>query len=280
VRVPPRNGAPAHDVVPFEATTADGVRLVGHRSGTGPDALVFCHGFTGHHRKPRLVVVQEALAERFSVYAFDFRGHGGSDGRSAMGAIEHLDVDAVVRVARDDGARRVVTFGASMGGIAVVRHAALAGGVDAVVAVSTPARWGGHRSDAVRRAQWLTATRTGRATLRRVGVRVVPEWIRAEAPLDVVDRIAPIPLLLVHGRNDHFFDEEEAWALYRRAGTPKRLLLGSRFGHAEDGFTAAFGALVRDRAEAMLAGDATAEVPAVPAGGHPERRRTPAAVGR
>jgi uncharacterized protein len=276
VRDPRRAPASGQDVAPFEATTADGVRLVGHRIGTGPDAFVFCHGFAGHHLKPRLLVVQEALAERFAVYAFDFRGHGRSDGRSAMGAAEHLDVEAVVLRARADGARRVVTFGGSMGGIAVIRHAALAGGVDGVVAVSTPARWGGHRSDAVRRAQWLTATRAGRATLRRVGVRVVPEWVRAEAPLDVVDRIAPTPLLLVHGRDDHFFDEEEAWALYRRAGTPKRLLLGSRFGHAEDGFTAEFGALVRERASAML-NDRTAIEPAPGPG---NRGRTPAAVGR
>jgi fermentation-respiration switch protein FrsA (DUF1100 family) len=169
-----------------------------------------------------------------------------------MGAIEHLDVDAVVRRARMDGFRRIISFGGSMGGIAVVRHAALLGGVDGVVAVSTPARWGGHESEAVRRAQWLTVTRGGRATLRALGVRVVPEWTWAESPLDVVAGIAPTPLLIVHGRNDHFFDEEEAWALYREAGQPKRLLLGSRFGHAEDGYTASFGARIRREADAML----------------------------
>ena len=47
-------------------------------------------------------------------------------------------------------------------------------------------------------------------------------------------------LVVVHGRDDHYFDEDEAWRLYRRAGEPKRLLLASRFGHAEDGFTPVF----------------------------------------
>jgi pimeloyl-ACP methyl ester carboxylesterase len=131
----------------------------------------------------------------------------------------------------------VATVGGSMGGIAVVRHAALVGGVDAVVAISTPARWDGHRSAAVRRMTWLTGSPRGRRLMRAAGVRLPDAWDRPESPEDLVGKIAPVPLLIVHGRDDHFFDEEEAWRLYRRAGQPKRLLLARPFGHAEDGYT-------------------------------------------
>src|SRR6266536_3538233 len=119
---------------PFEVRSSDGVRLRGHRLGAGDVALVFCHGFLGWHRKARLVAFQEELARSFTVYAFDFRGHGQSEGESSFGGSEILDVDAVVRRARDDGFEAAVTFGGSMGGIAVIRHAALLGGVDSVVA--------------------------------------------------------------------------------------------------------------------------------------------------
>jgi len=61
-----------------------------------------------------------------------------------------------------------------------------------------------------------------------------------ETPEQVVGRIAPVPLILVHGRDDHFFDEEEVWRLYRAAGKPTRVMLATRFGHAEDGLTPAF----------------------------------------
>jgi pimeloyl-ACP methyl ester carboxylesterase len=226
--------------MPFEIRSADGVSLRGHRVGRGEVAMVFCHGFLGWHRKGRLVRFQEELARTFTVYAFDFRGHGDSGGESTFGGNEVLDVDAAVRRARSDGFQRVITFGGSMGGIAVLRHAALLGGVDTVVSVSTPATWSGHDSEAIRRAVWLTSTPSGRWLLRSSGVRVARTWGRFEAPLDVIDRISPTPLLLVHGRDDHFFDDEQAWALYRSAGEPKRLLLASRFGHAEDGYTAAF----------------------------------------
>jgi pimeloyl-ACP methyl ester carboxylesterase len=229
---------------PFEVRSADGLALRGHRLGEAPAALVFCHGFTGWHRKGRLVAFQEQLAGAFTVYAFDFRGHGESEGLSSFGAKEHLDVDAVVALARAEGFERVFTFGGSMGGIAVIRQAALMGGTDGVVAVSTPARWDGHSSEAVRRMTWLTASPMGRRLLQAWGTRVSREWEGAEDPADVVDRISPTPLVLVHGRDDHYFDEENAWLLYRRARRPKRLLLASRFGHAEDGYTPGFASQV------------------------------------
>jgi pimeloyl-ACP methyl ester carboxylesterase len=235
VRVRPRGfRLPAE---PFTVKTADGIALAGSRIGTADSAVVICHGFGGWHAKPRYARFAEALAARFTVYAFDLRGHGASGGWTTFGVAEVADVGAVVGAARQGGHRLVGTIGASMGGIAVIRHAALEGGVDAVVAVSTPARWDGHRSEAVRRMVWLTATASGRRVGRLFGVRLPNEWARSEPPEDVIGKIAPVPVLLIHGRDDHYFDEEEAWRLYRRAEEPKRLWLASRFGHAEDGFT-------------------------------------------
>ncbi len=233
---------------PFTVRTEDGERLAGARIGREGPALVFCHGFLGWHRKQRIVRFVEDLTRWFTVYAVDLRGHGGSSGVSTFGDQEYLDVDAVVRLARSEGPDRpVVTFGTSMGGIAVLRHAAFRDGVAAVVTVSTPARWDGHRSRAVRQMRWLTGTGAGRRTARAFGVRLADGWEWPEDPEGLVGRIAPTPVIIVHGRDDHFFDVEEAWRLYRRAGEPKRLLLASRFGHAEDGFTPDFADLVAER---------------------------------
>jgi len=239
---------------PFLAATEDRVRLAGHRLGNGATALVFCHGFLGWHRKARLVPFQEQLAAHFTVYAFDFRGHGASGGKSTFGVDEAKDIATVVGLARREGHERVVTLGGSMGGIAVIRHAALVGGVDGVVSVSAPARWEGHDSEAVRRMVWLTATPAGRWLLRAGGVRIAPTWQRADDPAELVERIAPTPLLIVHGRDDHYFNEENAWLLYRRAREPKRLLLASRFGHAEDGYSHAFADRVAREVLGALAG--------------------------
>jgi pimeloyl-ACP methyl ester carboxylesterase len=239
--------------VPFEVTAEDGVRIRGSRVGERGPTLVLCHGFLGWHRKVRIVRFAETLAARFAVHAIDLRGHGASEGTCTYGDREMLDVDAALRFARRERAGEpVVALGISMGGTSVVRHAGLIGGVDAVVAVSTPARWDGHTSRAVRQIVWMGSTERGRRLARAMGVRLGALDRLREMPEDVIGRIAPTPVIVVHGRDDHYFDEEEAWRLYRAARPPKRLMLATRFGHAEDGLTPTLAARLADRIDEAL----------------------------
>src|SRR5436305_4480312 len=170
---------------PFSVRTSDGVRLVGSRLGHADPAVVFCHGFMGWHRKPRVGLFVEELSRWFTVSAFDLRGHGRSGGLCTFGDSEILDGDAVLADARERGHSLIATVGASMGGIAVIRQAALRGGVDAVVSISVPARWEGHGSPAIKRMQWFTTTWQGRQLCRAAGGRPATEWNHPEAPADV-----------------------------------------------------------------------------------------------
>lgn len=52
-------------------------------------------------------------------------------------------------------------------------------------------------------------------------------------PEDVVHRIAPRPLLLIHGEENDLHPPDEARSLYDRAGEPKRLELLEGSGHTE-----------------------------------------------
>jgi pimeloyl-ACP methyl ester carboxylesterase len=52
-------------------------------------------------------------------------------------------------------------------------------------------------------------------------------------PETVVDRIAPRPLLLVHGADNALHSPDESEQLYRRAGEPKDMLLIEGHGHTE-----------------------------------------------
>ncbi|MGH2829924.1 MAG: alpha/beta hydrolase [Actinomycetota bacterium] len=240
----------------FWCDTEDGVRLAGSVLGDAQTdvALVLAHGFMGYRSKPKARLLADALATRHRVFAFDLRGHGQSGGACTGGAVEQLDVDAVVKHARRRGFARVVTIGWSLGGIAVIRHAATLEPPDGVVAISAPARWKSE-SKAVRRTSWLFTNRVGRALARELlGTRIDLRSDMPEPPGAIVGKIAPAPILIVHGADDHFFGPSAAQELYEAAGEPKRLLMFERFGHAEDGFTSAFAARLSAEIDALLSG--------------------------
>jgi pimeloyl-ACP methyl ester carboxylesterase len=224
--------------------TSDGERLAAVHV-EGPDsekslAVVVAHGFTGSLAKPGLQAVIAALATHAGVVAFDFRGHGASSGVSTLGDREILDLDAAVLHARALGYQRIVTCGWSMGGSVVLRHAALIGGVDAVVSVSAVSRWFYKDTKPMRRLHWAVETRVGRAIARRLtGTRISSAgWDELpESPTEVAGRISPVPLLVVHGDRDHYFPLEHPQAIYDSAAEPKELWLLEGFGHAESAAT-------------------------------------------
>lgn len=233
--------------------TADGERLTTVLlDGPGDACVVLAHGFSGSVAKPALRRVAAGLARHASVLAYDARGHGGSTGRTTLGDREVLDVDAAVAAARERGFARVVTCGWSMGGSAVVRHAALRGTPvaghllasppDAVVSVSGTSAWSTRATAtaAMLRLHRIVETRSGRAFARRVmGTRVdAGAWtVPPLSPLDVVARVAPLPLLVVHGDRDGYFAVSHAEQLVAAAGEPVELWIEPGFAHAESGAT-------------------------------------------
>src|SRR5689334_18627766 len=154
-------------VSPLHITTRDGVELSARAYGP-PDAQVavaFGHGFTGSQRNPKVVDLGHRVA-RFGIgfYTADFRGHGASSGLSTLGDREVDDIDALVTIARRKH-RRVVSVGASMGGLIALRHAALGGAVDAVIAISSPAHSGRPKLARARLLGRIVATERGRRLL-------------------------------------------------------------------------------------------------------------------
>ncbi len=217
--------------------TADGVRLRTRR--WTPEApftttVVLVHGFTASKDHPDVVAVAEALvAHGYAVLSYDMRGHHESEGLCTLGDREALDVAAAVDAARQMS-ERVVTVGASMGGIAVVRHAGSNPLIDGVVTVSAPARWRLPRN--VRSVFAAVLTRTGfgrRMASRHLKVRIHPEWSDPPSPLEVAAGIRT-PLAVIHGEADRMIPADEAHRLASGSSGPTRLDIVPAMGHAFD----------------------------------------------
>src|SRR5947208_8960300 len=152
-------------------TTADGVSisaacLVG--PADAPVVVVLVHGFINSSRSPVVHAFARLLARHVHVIAPDLRGHGRSGGRVTLGALEPLDVATAVDAARAAWpGLPIVTVGTSLGGIAVLRHAGLIGGVEGTVAISAPAWYDPETREGTRR---LTRSVESRA-IRQVAAR-------------------------------------------------------------------------------------------------------------
>lgn len=206
-------------------------------SGSGRLAIVVAHGFTGALERPALRRAAGRLAAYGGVVTFSFRGHGGSGGRSTVGDREVLDLEAAVAWARRLGYEKVATVGFSMGGSVVLRHAALVG-VDAVVSVSSPARWYYRGTPPMRRLHWVVTRPVGRLVSRyglhtRIHTR---DWDPVPlSPVQAVPLIPPTPLLVVHGDRDAFFPLDHPRSLAEAAGPGgAELWIERGFGHAEN----------------------------------------------
>ncbi|KUL70982.1 hydrolase [Streptomyces sp. NRRL WC-3605] len=203
--------------------------------------FVVAHGFTGDADRPHVRRVAGVLRRYGAVVTFSFRGHGASGGRSTVGDREVLDLAAAVRWARGLGHARVVTVGFSMGGSVVLRHAALHrdddARTDAVVSVSAPARWYYRGTPLMRRLHWMVTRPEGRL-VGRYGFRVRihhRDWDPVPmSPVEAAPRIAPTPLLIVHGDRDAYFPLDHPRMLAAAAGDHADLWLEPGMGHAEN----------------------------------------------
>ena len=196
-------------------------------------ALVYAHGFLGgkdHRAVPRFLA---ALSRDWSVYAFDFRGHGQSDGTCRFADGEAADLDAVVGLARSNGHPVIVTVGSSMGGATAIRHAAACHSVAAVVTIGVYASANPLLRSTTQGLLQLAFHRQsgGRLVKGALGARLGSFSLAEGQPVDAIRRISPRPVLLVHGRLDPLIPPSEAYRLQLAGGPNCDLLVRPWHGH-------------------------------------------------
>ncbi len=226
---------------------SEGIRLRGavvlpNAEGDWPLA-VLCHGI------PSGAPAQgdpgyEALARRFAQHGsaacyFNFRGTGLSGGDfSLAGWVSDLEtvLDAA-RVPYDAFAgcdpARTGLMGFSGGGAVSIICAARGRELAGLAALSSPSDF----------SRMLSREAMGGfiAHARAIGIIRDPAYPPSEedyyeemlacAPVDVVDRLTPTPLLIVHGDRDDTVPVQEAYRLYEAAAEPKELFIVEGGGH-------------------------------------------------
>ncbi len=221
-----------YEVISFPAV--DGLTIHGvWIPSTGSDrAVIILHGHGGSmdwdiQRAPYF---HEA---GFNVLLFDFRAHGRSEGKcTTFGYLERQDVLGAVAFLKQRKMRRVGLLGFSFGGMASMLAAPICPDIDAVISDGGPARL--HSAFAGRARElhlpvWLSYF-LARLTVIVTSLRFGENLFRYE-PVRWVGKIAPRPILFIHGEQDQYLPDFDD--LYNAAGEPREAWRVSDVGHCK-----------------------------------------------
>ncbi|HEX2910261.1 MAG TPA: alpha/beta fold hydrolase [Chloroflexia bacterium] len=236
----PQDLGMAYEEVWFPAR--DGLKLHGWYIPALPEVapknvtVIMGHGHTGN-KEPDLGYAAFFCNAGYNVFMFDFRGHGRSEGPrgTSMGYWERLDVHGAVDWLLGRGQERFAAFGISMGASILVMASAENPYIKAVVSDSAYAHL--YRSIAAeinnmyRLPLWLARPLAHYAWRILASHHSFP--LDLASPADYVAKIAPRPLLIIHGEKDRLTRVENAYILYQLAGQPKELWIQPEVAHAQ-----------------------------------------------
>ena len=198
--------------------STDGVTLHGWHlpaQGTLRGSILFLHG-NGANISSHIGGVYWLPAYGYEVFLFDYRGYGGSTGTAELDGVMR-DAQTMIAYARDHlgpGSAGLTVLGHSMGGsIAIHALAQLPDRheIDALVCVDAFADYRRVTRDALS-AHWLTWAFQWPLSL------TIDNRYR---PADYIGALAPLPVFILHSKDDEIIPPEHADVLFQAAGQPR-----------------------------------------------------------
>jgi uncharacterized protein len=222
----PQLGAP-YENVSFK--TSDGLRLRGWYVPSKNGAAVISFPGRKGTQKPARMLARHG----YGVLLFDRRGEGESDGDpNAWGWSGYRDVDAAVRylqTRRDVEPDRIGGIGLSVGGEMMLEAASRSRGLKAVVSEGAGERSIREFLDMTVGNKWLALPQYASLTVGNAlfSNRTPPPNLK-----DIVDDIAPTPVLFIYGEHGQDGERNLNPTYYKAAKEPKAIWKVPGAGHA------------------------------------------------
>lgn len=178
-------------------------------------AMVFHHGNSGavgYH----LGLITWAVNSGYQVLLYDYRGFGKSEGKvDREGIISDAHAAILYLQNRPDvQAKQVFSFGHSLGG---------AKSLAAIGRNEVP-----NLAGVVCFAGFSSYQKMARKFAGEFGANLIKDDF---SPRDLIEKISPVPLLIIHGENDKVVPVEQGKELFEKAKEPKKIFLVKDAGH-------------------------------------------------
>lgn len=214
-------------------TSKDGTQLNGWfipAIGPAKGTVIHFHGnaenMTNHY-----FFVYWLPKEGFNLFVFDYRGYGASSGKPDRTGMVEDSIAAInyIRQRPDVNPHRILVFGQSLGG-AIALAAVAQDSKEGIRAVVVESAFASYRSIAREKlaAIWITWP-----------FQWPLAWLLisdAQSPLPVIKKIAPVPLLVIHGDDDRTVPYKQGQLIYQEASPPKEFWTVTG-GHHTEAFT-------------------------------------------
>jgi len=214
----------------FFVRTPDGVRLHGwllRPKGEPLGTILFLHG-NAENVSTHVDSVLWLAVSGYRVFLFDYRGYGKSDGKATMAGV-HKDALAAIdalfgmdEVDRD----RVAVLGQSLGGAVAVYAVANSPHKARIKALVVDSAFSDYREIAREKLAEVPLLKPFRSPLSRL---VTDRY----SPRFWIGRVAPVPVLVIHGDADRVVPAAHGERIFALAGGPKALWIVPGAGHIE-----------------------------------------------
>jgi uncharacterized protein len=240
---PPRAGLAAFDVEDVEFRSSDDLTLRGwflkSPGNPGNRTVIVVHGW--QRDRSRVVEhIQLLVANGFHVLAYDQRGHGASDtGLISYGEGEAHDLLAAIdylSTRSDVSVDRLGAMGFSLGSGGIVYAIALA-----ERPIFRAVILEGVFSESYDVGKYMLTRKLGPALGYVVGIALFTVgakiWTLGRfqhgRPVDLAAKIAPTPLMIIRGKNDHMVPDKSASQFIANAKDPKIVWVHEKGRHSD-----------------------------------------------
>ena len=215
--------SPAEYGFKFEDVTfasEDGVKLHGwfmkaRGEGTPKGTVVFSHGnagAVGHH----IGFVSWMMKAGYQVLLYDYRGFGKSEGKlDREGMLKDVrGAFAYIKTRKDVDQKKLISFGHSLGGAKSI------------------AALGQKSVEGLRAVISLAGFASYKDMARFIGGEVGADLVSDDhSARDFVEKLSPVPLMIVHGESDNVVPIGQGEILFKKAKGPKAFFKVENGGH-------------------------------------------------